>query len=195
MATISCFYNRIFTRSPHSFTFIKYEKFVKVFMDSKVVVLTNEDLISDQRLFQIFILSLLLTKDTSIVDSVVDVNDGKVKYGKSTMRHCRYIQLPETYKFTQLLKSSTKNPLNAREPKRPSSSKKIRKFFKSFNTFYWNEMIKETDIIFEEFFYVKTVDIFDYVDRYAESECKVVILSSILHAYGRDVYSAIKRFL
>ena len=195
MPSISCFFHRLFFRPPYVLTFIQFEKFIKVSLNSKSIILTNAELVSNKRLFQIFILSLLLTKDTSKIDLVIDACDGLHNYGVATMKHWGALKLPYCYDFIQLEKSSKKNPLNASEPKRASGDKKCKKFFKSFHTFYENEMIKDTLIIFEEFFYVQMVDMFDYFDRYIEHETKISTLSSIYHTYGRDVYSAVRKFM
>jgi hypothetical protein len=195
MPTISCFFHRLFFRPPYVLTFVQFEKFIKVSLNSKSVILTNAELVSNKRLYQIFIMSLLLTKDTSKIELVVDECDGLHNYGVATMRHWGSLKLPYCYDFTQLEKASRKNPLNASEPKRASSDKKCRKFFKSFHTFYENEMIKDTLIIYEEFFYVQMIDLFDYFDRYIEHESKIAALSSIMHTYGRDVYRSVQRFM
>ena len=195
MPSISCFYHSIFSRPPYILTFIQFEKFIKVFLNARSVILTNEELASNPLLFQIFILSLLLTEDTSKINSFVDAFDGKRKYGITTMRHRKCIRYPEYHEFTELQKSITKNPLKTSEPKRQSGDKKVRKFFKFFNSFYENEMIKDIDVIYDEFFHVKMVDIFDYFDRYIEHECKISLLSSIMHTYGQDFYSDVMRFM
>ena len=193
MPSISCFSYRLWDRIPYNFIFIKFEKFVKVIINSRVVIFRNDELASHQRLFQIFTLSLLLTEDASIVSTVMDKN--KVKYGVSTLRHWKKSRIANYYGFVELDKSNTRNPLNAMEPKRASSDKKMRKFFKLFNCFYFNEMIKDPLIIFEEFFAREGNEVFDYFERYIHHECRVNILSAILHNYGHDVYSSVNRFM
>ena len=74
MPSISCFSYRLWSRVPYNFTFIKFEKFIKVILNSRTVVFTNDELASHQRLFQLFTLSLLLTEDTSQVSSIMDKN-------------------------------------------------------------------------------------------------------------------------
>jgi hypothetical protein len=85
--------------------------------------------------------------------------------------------------------------LNSREPKRASSEKKLRKFFKSFEIFYDNEMIKDPLFIYEEFFERELCGIIEYVEKVSRYETKINILSTILHNYGCDVYRSVNRFL
>jgi hypothetical protein len=193
MPSISCFSYRLWGRVPYNFTFIKFEKFIKVILNSRTVVFTNDELASHQRLFQLFTLSMLLTEDTSQVSSIMDKN--KIVYGVSTLKHWNKSRIADYYEFVQLDKSNAKNPLNAVEPKRASSDKKMRKFFKLFHIFYEYEMIKDPLIIFEEFFARETYELFDYVDKINTHECRVNILASVLHTHGKDVYDSIKRFM
>ena len=59
MVTISCFYNH-FNSISVNIIFIQFEKFVKVILNNRIVILTNKELISNIKLFQLFKLSLLL---------------------------------------------------------------------------------------------------------------------------------------
>jgi len=194
MPSISCFYYRLWTRKPFTFIFVKFEKFVKVMLDHKAVILTNEELASNPELFQMFVLSLLLTENTSKVDSVIN-DDNKISYGVSSYQYWNSSRPKFELCFNELEKSRTKNPLNAREPTRASSDKKVRKFFKSFREFYENEMIKDPSIIVEEYLDRHASDVINYFNRYIEHECKVQMLSSIFHNFGRDIYASVNRFI
>jgi hypothetical protein len=56
-------------------------------------------------------------------------------------------------------------------------------------------MVKDPIDIFNEFFEQETAGMFDYFKRYIEHERKVEMLSVILHNYGNDVYSGVRKFL
>lgn len=189
MPSISCFSYRLF----HNFTFIKYENYVKVFYNFKTIILTNEELKSNKILFQIFILSLLLTEDTSRVSTVNDNN--KIKYGISTLLHWNKSHFMNYYGFVQLEKLTMRNPLNTMEPKRASGDKKKRKFFKLFKIFCQNDLGKTTFDILNEFITGEFKEVFDYFAKYIHTECKVNILSSIYHKYGNDIYRSVNRFV
>jgi len=196
MPYISCFLYRLWFRLPYNLTFIKFDNFVKVVLNSKSIILSNEDLASNQRLFELFILSLLLTEDISTISSVIHEN-GRINYCVSTLNYSNGSRqlISDNYVPIPLEKSRTKNPLNSREPKRASSEKKLRKFFKSFEIFYDNEMIKDPLFIYEEFFERELCGIIEYVEKVSRYETKINILSTILHNYGCDVYRSVNRFL
>lgn len=193
MTTVSCFYYRLWTRKPFTFIFVKFEKFVKVMIDHKAVILTNEELVSNPELFQMFVLSLLLTENTSNVDTVI--NDDNISYGVSSYQYWNSSRPKFELCINELSRSKTKNPLNAREPTRSSSDKKVRKFFKSFREFYENEMIKDPHIIVEEYLDRHASEVINYFNRYIEHECRVQMLSSIFHNFGRDIYASVNMFI
>ena len=193
MPSISCFSYRFSNKIPYNFIFIKYEKFVKVIVNSKSVILQNEVLASNKQLFQFFTLSLLLTDDTSIVSYVKDKN--KIKYGVETLRYWNKPRIADYHGFVELDKSSYKNPLNTMEPKRQTGDKKLRKFFKLFNFFCNNEIVEDPIIIFNEFITREGNEVFNYFEKYIHHECRVNMLSTILYTFGRDVYDSVNQFM
>lgn len=196
MPTISCFYNH-YNREPFNFTFIQFEKFVKVILNYRSIILTNKQLASNPLLFQVFKLSLLLTEDTSMISSNIDEYSKKTVYGVSTMKYWKHIHLTDYYSFIELEKFSSKNPLNGKEPKRASSIKKIKKFMKLFHGLYEADKIVKPNEIMNDYFVdvMDMINIFDYFERYIEYNRKIEMLSVILHNYGRDVYRSVKQFL
>jgi len=157
--------------------------------------MTIKQLVENVQLFKIFKLSLLLTKDTSQISSSVDVFNGNTYYGVVTERYWKHPILSQHDELILLERSATRNPLNAREPKRTSSSKKLNKFLKLFQTVLEPGIIEEPEFIMDEFLYNEAAEIFDYFRRYIEHERKVEMLSVILHNYGRDVYGCVRKFL
>ena len=123
MIEISCFYIH-YNRNPVNFTFIKYEKFMKIIFQTKKIVIPIEKLKNHQLLFQFYILSLLCTEDPSKVSRV------RNGYGISTEKFWKYIEFYQDYDVITLEKDRKKNPLSSQEPKRETSAKKQKKFFK-----------------------------------------------------------------
>jgi hypothetical protein len=194
LPSISCFYVH-YNRDPQNFTFIKFEKFVKVILNAKAVIMTIEQLVKNVELFKIFILSLLLTKDTSQISSSVNSINGKTFYGVVTERYWKNLRFTQNDKLILLEKSATRNPLNASEPKRASSRKKLNKFHTMFDRVLESRLIKEPEVYIDEFLNNEVTEIFDYFTRYIEHERKVEMLSVILHNYGRDVYGYVRKFV
>jgi len=196
MATISCYYNS-YNDKPFTMTFIKFENFIKVSLNFRIVILTIEELVSNPELFQIFILSLLFTKNTlkaSIMCYDDIINDHTKWYGIITHAYNKVFNY-YYYKFSSLYKSRFRNPLNAQEPTRTTSSKKIKKFFKLFYRMYYDRMTKNPLVIMNEYIQQETFDICNYIERLIQYEKKIEILSNILHNYGYDVYSNIIKFV
>jgi hypothetical protein len=191
--SISCFYVH-YNRFPCNFTFIKFEKFVKVILNSKAVVMTNKQLVENVKLFKIFKLSLLLTEDTTQISSTVHNTNGKKMYGVWTKWYWKSLRLTNDYELTLMEKSMYSNPLNASEPKRISSNKKFNKFLKLLDNIDASGRIKEPEVIVSQYFEYESAEVYDYFRRYIEYNRKIEMLSVVLHNYGRDVYSAVRRF-
>lgn len=192
MASISCFYVH-YNRDPINIIFVKYQNFIKIYLNDKSVILTIQQLVSIQNLFQIYLISLLLTEDTSTIS--IDIENYRNIYGVSAIRYWKNISLMNNYEVIMLEKSPYKNPLNSNEPKRSTSLKKINKFLKKFNRYYDEKYIMNVDKIFNEYYRMETTQMFNYFQRYIEHEKKIEMLSVILHNYGRDVYSAVQKHM
>jgi hypothetical protein len=190
MATsISCLYIH-YNRSPANFTFIKFDNFVKVIFNKRAVIMTNEQLVSNDELFQVYIMSLIVTEDTSKVERVKI--DKMIYYGISTMRFWKNLYLTDFYKIISLEKSAHRNPLNSKEPKRATSQKKLNKFMSIFyDNIYNSNYIVTPHRLLNEYYCNET----DEIAKYIEHHTQTTILTAILHNYGYEVYSAIKRFV
>jgi hypothetical protein len=192
MPSISCFYVH-YNRDPINIIFVKYENFIKIFLNEKSVILTIQQLLSVRELFQIYLLSLLLTEDTSKIS--FDIEHYRNVYGVSTIRYWKNLYLTSTYNVVMLEKNPHKNPLNSNEPKRSTSLKKINKFLKKFDKYIDDNHIVDVERIFNEYYSMETSSIFSYFRRYIEHEKKIEMLSVVLHNYGKDVYSAVRKHL
>jgi hypothetical protein len=191
MTSISCFYVH-YNRDPINIIFVKYQNFFKIFLNDKSIILTYQQLVYYRELFQIYLLSLLLTEDTSKIS--VDVENYKNVYGVSTIKYWKHLHLTSLYNVILLEKSPHKNPLNASEPKRSTSLKKINKFMKKFDRYYY-EYIMDVDKIFLEYYEMESSQMFNYFQRYIQHEKKIEMLSVVLHNYGKDVYNSVMKHL
>jgi hypothetical protein len=199
MVTISCFY-RSCNPTPIKFIFIQFERFVKVMFYDKIVILTYEQIVSNIYLFEMFKLSLLCTEDSSRIYKN-SYNENCV----STRQYLRRLEFTDTnilqefenfsniYQLVELDKVKTRNPLLAQEPKRASSSKKIRKFAKL--CFNMANKIGDPYELMYEYLQVDIAELNYYFTKYINNETKIQLLSSILHNYGRDVYSSVRKFM
>ena len=193
MVSISCFYVH-YNYDPINIIFVKFENFIKIYLNDKSIILTIKQLVSIKKLFQIYLLSLLLTEDTSKISIDVE-NYRNIYYGVSTIKYWKNIRLTDYYQIILLEKSPYKNPLNATEPKRSTSLKKINKFMRKFNKYYDEKYIMDVEQVFDEYYIMETTYLYNYFQRYIEHEKKIEMLSVILHNYGRDVYSAVQRHM
>ena len=189
MVSISCYYNH-YNRDPVNFTFIKYEKYVKVIINETAIIITIEQLANNTKLFQIYILSLLCTEDTSMVGKIYG------KYVAYSQWYWKNLYFTSYYNLTELYKSNInrpKNPLISQEPKRISSGKKIRKFTKVFDSYL--SKIKDPIVLINEYYLIESTDLTESINKYIQYEAKINILSRIFHKYGRDIYSSIKIYI
>jgi hypothetical protein len=188
MPTISCFYIK-YNRDPINITFIKYDNYVKVILNRRAVILKNNQLISNNELFQIYLISLLLTEDTSTIEQIIV--DDKIYYGVYTMRYWKNLYLTDFYRIISLEKSAHRNPLNTKEPKRASSAKKYNKFMRYFYNYYNDDYIINPTQIFKEFIFNET----DEDVQFLKHQTQIEALTYIFHNYGRDVFSAINKYV
>jgi hypothetical protein len=196
-SSISCFNFHYFDNS-FKFIFIEFDNYIKVIVNNKMIVLTKQELTLNTRLFQIYLISLLLTEDTKNISSFT--LDKSYIYGVRSRWYvktldCFNMVLIDRDRFSMISKLSNRNPLNASSPKRSSGPKKIRKVMKLVDKFYKDYNIIDLSFIVSIFYRNELQPSIDYFERYIAHEKKIEMLSVIHHNYGRDVYSAVNRFL
>lgn len=195
MVSVSCFYCH-YNHLPVICTFIQFEKFVKVCLNQRIVILTKEQLVSNTLLFQIFKMSLLCTEDVSKVDLIAG---DRPRYRIFTQMYWKYLRFTDYYTLVDFEKShlSTRNPLNAKEPKRSSSEKKVRKFVKLLGSL--SDRIKDPNHLLREFLAINDYDfLLNYFEKYInhnKNNPQIIGLSQIYHNYGVDVYRSIAQFM
>jgi hypothetical protein len=186
MPEISCFYvnNRITITT--RIIFIRFDKyFIVRVCNYKQIILSYETFIKIPKLFETYILSLLLTEDNSKLIKV-NVFWMKTKY---LWKREKYLNM-----YNDVI-IGNKNLLNKCEPKRETSNKKIKKFIKQFNNEFRydnsfeyikkfiNNEIKQTD---EE---LNNLQIMVYKDN------TISLLTGIKKKYGKDIYEIIRSYL
>jgi hypothetical protein len=186
MTEISCF-NHHNLSDPVTFIFYKYEKYIRICLNNKTIILSLSQLAFYKDLFNYYLISLLVTEDTKKIIVYKYYSENKTYQGIYTMRYWKDIRLLDTY---QIIKIEKPKLIKSQEPKRSTSSKKIRKFMRNFEL-YKNEVIKNPIDIFNEFYMNETQDIY----RNYEYEKKIEILLNIRHTFGYDIYSSIRKFL
>lgn len=187
MVSISCFFNH-YNHVPVKIIFVQYDDLFKIYLNDRVVVINTEMLLSNLKLFQIYILSLVCTEDTS----VVEINEYNC-YSISTQKYWKYLRFTDYFELTELV-NWKKNPLKARKPIRVSSSKKIRKFEKEFNHFM-SSRIKDPIVLFEEYYDVMTSDETDIVSEYETYKNTLAMHALFMHQFGCDMYASIQKHL
>ena len=194
LPSISCLYVH-YNREPINFTFIRFEKFVRVILNARAVIMTINQLVENVKLFKFYKLSLLLTTDTNRISTHINNLDGRMLYGIMAEWYWKHLYFSSYEELTLMEKSPSRNPLNASEPKRVSSNKKFNKFQKLFKQVEDSNKVKEPEIMLSEFIQKETYDISDYIQRVHEYEMMIQVHSSLMHNVGRDVYSLIKKFM
>jgi hypothetical protein len=120
MTEISCVHINL-SRGDSSLIFIKYNKYYLIYNYAykKTIILSYKSLMTIPLLYEIYIISLLLTENTQEIKKINN------KYTISTRKFHKRIKINSYYDIVEV---SYKNPLNKQEPKRESSCKKIKKF-------------------------------------------------------------------
>ncbi len=191
MVEVSCFY--IHSNNSINFTFIKFNNFMKVILNKTSVILTNKQIIENSKLFQIYVLSLLCTKDTSSIEVIYNDRYKKNFYGIAARKYWQCNYYTDEYEIIELEKSNFKNPRNPlkmMEPKRESGMKKIRKFMKLFNLIRINPLES-----IQEYYEIESIQYIDYFSRYISYNRKIYVLSMIKSRYGDDIYKNIIKFI
>ena len=179
----------------YTFIFIEYEFFFKVIINYKSIILTKQQLLLNKNLFQIYIISLLLTENTNKIILFNNFGFKKPIYGiyiiywiiKWNNDDFHLIFYKKYNMNIPLMKNKYKNPLNTLEPKRHNSIKKINKFFRFLNKICISKKLYNLSVIIPEYFKKET----EKLCRFIEYEKNIEIFSSILHNYGYDIYKSI----
>jgi len=188
MIEISCFYID-YNHAPVNITFIRYDKFIKIFSQRKSIVVALEYLSNDQMLFQFYILSLLCTENTSRISRRTAI-DGNNIYGVSTEKIGDHFAFTGRYDFIALENKSFKNPFLSQEPKQETSIKKQLKFLRMMHDKFDSYLNVQSAIQVYQNMLISNLNI----DEIVEYEKRINLLCSI-RGFNRDIYLTIRNFL
>lgn len=191
MVEISCYYVH-YNRNPINFTFVKYEKFMKIIFQQRVICIALENLQNDEVLYGVYILSLLCTEDTSKINYTWNERNRKRVYSISTEKTWKNRSFYGKYDFITLEKNCFKNPLLSQEPTKETSLKKQNKLLKLMYNHYENGYFSNPyDLIniYQEILLKRT-----NMQQVIEYEKNIYILCCI-RGFSRDIYANIMRFM
>jgi hypothetical protein len=169
-----------------NFTFVKYEKFVKIVLQQRKIIISIERLVNNPMLFELYLTSLLCTKDLNEVPGDQTYWILAQNYSNANSSFSR------DYLVTHLRKDYFNNPLLSQEPKRETSLKKQNKFFKLFLNYFNNGHFRDPLFYIDD--YITTMIERSGIEKIFEYERKIEILSCIRGA-NRDVYSSVLKWL
>lgn len=198
MVEISCYYNH-YNRDPLHFIFIKYEKFMKIVFQKRSIIIAIENFKDYQLLFDIYILSLLCTEDTSKIDSTYNEVYGRVVYGVSTEKRWKDIEFYGKFGIIPLDKNYFKNPFLSLEPKRESSIKKQNKLLKMLNG-YDNRDYFDSRLTLIKLYQEILIDrtgiqkYIDYENKIIQYEKKIYLLCCV-RSFSKDIYMNVMKFM
>jgi len=186
MPEISCFYIH-FNHSPRQIVFVKFDNYFSVRLDpSRPVIITLNTMSSIPYLFEMYMLSLLVTEDTQSVILMTEFRIIKTHMIRTKFLYKRR-GFMEGYRYISVGK---KNPLNKSEPKRESSDKKIRKFIKNFN----REFDRDDPIALITMFVedeIENTNVNEILAEYYKNN-RISLLTGIKKKFGRDIYDMIR---
>jgi len=193
MVEVSCFYMD-YNYEPINFTFIKYEKFMKIILQKRKIIITFQNLLNNQMLYKFYILSLITTKDPlKIYINQINPYNGLPVYGISTEKIWKYLYYDKGYDIVPIEKNCTKNPFRTEEQMRETSIKKQKKLFKMMNNYYYDKkLICEPMMIMNN--YLSILILSTNINKIIKYENKIYLLCCIRH-FNKDIYSIIKNYM
>jgi len=196
MPEVSCFFIDYSTIYPHQIIFVKFDNYFMISLNPypcNSVILSNATMMSIPHLFEMYILSLLATRDTHSLRL-------KKPLLRTTIRNKYIIDTKFFYRRVQEYKNHSyenvsvghKNLLNKSEPKRESSNKKISKFVKHFNLeINNNDPISMMKILIQH----HTQDIKEMIMVEQHRNDVIRLLTGIRKKFGQDVYDMVRKHL
>ena len=191
MIEVSCIYTHYNGRYMNM-VFIKYEKFMKIILQKRMIVIKIMKLKTIQKLFQFYILSLLTSNNITTIYSIYNFKKNNIIFGISTQKIWKYLSLSKGYDIIPIEKNSTRNPLLSQEPKRETGMKKTKKFMKILFYYYDRNYINDPMIIIDN--YISRMIFLTNVEKIIKYEKQIYLLSCI-KSFNNDIYNNIKKFL
>jgi hypothetical protein len=197
MPEVSCFFIDYSTIYPHQIIFVKFDNYFMISLNPypcNSVILSKATMMSIPHLFEMYILSLLATRDTQslkLKKPLMRTTTIRKKYIIETKFFYRIIGDYKNYSYEKV-SVGHKNLLNKNEPKRESSNKKISKFVKHFNLeINKNDPISMMKILIQH----QTQDIKEMIIVEQHRNDVIRLLTGIRKKFGQDVYDMVRKYL
>ena len=198
MVEVSCYHIHA-NRNERHIAFIRFEKYIKVILSSyRTIILSIEDFMTIPDLFEYYLLSLVITEDTTKI--IYEPGENRIgnplRYGISTEMNWKRMYFTDYY--SKIFLNISKNPFKSLEPKRQTSDKKIRKFIKHFSEDFEDY---GTDVLFELInsrcrkSEIMIENLEKEVKKEEEFKKRIKLLTGIKKRYGVDVYSLIIKYM
>ena len=196
MPEVSCFFIDYSTIYPRQIIFVKFDNYFMISLNPypcNSVVISKATMMLIPHLFEMYILSLLATRDTHSLRL-------KQPLPRTILRKRYIIETKFFYRTIGEYKNHDyehvsvghKNLLNKSEPKRESSNKKIGKFVKHFNLeINNNDPISMTRKLIQH----HTQDIEEMVMVQQHKVDVVRLLTGIKKKFGQDIYDMVRKHL
>ena len=193
MPEVSCFFIDYSIILPRQIIFVKFENYFMISLNPypcNSVILSKATMMSIPRLFEMYILSILATRDTHTLRLKKPLSRLTVRksYGIDTMFFYRKIG---DYKnnYYENVSVGYKNLLNKSEPMRESSNKKIKKFVKHFNFEINNN---DPILMARKLIQHQTQDIEEMIMIEQHKVDVIRLLTGIRKKLGQDIYDIIR---
>ena len=196
MPEVSCFYIDNSNFLPRQIIFVKFENYFMISLkpfSCNSVILSNATMMSIPRLFEMYILSLLATRDTHSLHL-------KQPFLTLTVHKKYMIDTKFFYKRIGVYKNDSyenisigcRNLLNRSEPKRQSSNKKINKFIKHYGI-----ELKNNDpiLMIRKLIQHHTQDIQELVLIEQRKIDIIRLLTGIRKKFGQDIYDMVRKYM
>lgn len=194
MIEISCFYIH-YNREPVNFTFIKYEKYMRIYVNEKKMVIEIDKLKNYPDLLNLYILSLLCTDDPSQIENYYDVDFHEYVYGIMTEKYWKCLYFTVYSDIIRLEINYFNNPFLSKEPTRETSLKKQKKIIKKVHNYiYVRKHIKEPLKIIDIYITELIKDINQEMKKIIDYEKKIYLLCCI-KSFNKDIYANVIKFI
>jgi hypothetical protein len=169
------------------FEFIKYDKFIKVIINRKTLIIKFENLKNHKLLFQYYIASLLCCFDYT---EFSDEKDYLLVSALSTVKKWNVHIL----KFKKDIDYTFNKIYNSKEPTKETSIKKEIEFLNFLNFLCKIKLVSEPLILIKNFteLYILFITKMEYDILYYENK---IYLLSCIRGINKDIYSNIRKFL
>ena len=157
------------------------------------MVIEIDKLKNYRKLYNLYILSLLCTEDTSNIERFYNEISNKYVYGVVTEKFWKLMYFTKYTDVIHLDVDYYRNPFLSKEPKRETSVKKQKKIIKDVDNYVKTYKINLVEIIDK---YISEIldGVCEKINDIIKYEKKIYLLSCV-KTFSRDIYSNVMRFM